>query len=172
MSVPGKVQALAGLYQAVAALRPYLTTRDQQAALRLIEDTVERLGDGQPQPVDAGLKDFDASRLDHLLGITGPELADELLTRLAEDLTATEAKLAKGASDLDWKALREGSHVLISLSGSVGAQSLQDMAENLNAIAHARDHAALDRLMPPLAGELGALIRLIRSTRPPQGEPA
>ena len=167
----GKLEALSGLYQAVAAVRPFLTTSDEQAALQLIEETMMRLADSAPS-LASGLKQFDATRLHHLLQITGPELAAELLARLTEDLTATEAKLAKGAGDLDWKALREGSHVLISLSGSVGAISLQEMAESLNAIAHARDHGALDRLMPPLAGELAVLIRLIRSTKPPEGSAA
>ena len=59
--------------------------------------------------------------------------------------------------------------MLISLSGSVGALSLQAMSEDLNAIAHRQDRAALDVLMPPLAGELATLIQLIRATRPPLG---
>ena len=58
---------------------------------------------------------------------------------------------------------------LISLSGSVGALSLQAMSESLNAIAHRQDQGALDALMPPLSGELVALIQLIRATRPPYG---
>ncbi|MFN3576735.1 MAG: hypothetical protein ACK4TJ_07135 [Tabrizicola sp.] len=172
MTLPlGKLEALSGLYQAVAAVRPFLTTSEERAALQLIEETMVRLADAPPPP-GSGLKQFDAARLHHLLQITGPDLAAELLARLTEDLTATEAKLAKGAADLDWKALREASHVLISLSGSVGAISLQEMAENLNAIAHARDQGALDRLMPTLAAELAVLIRLIRSTKPPEGPAA
>lgn len=167
----GKLEALSGLYQAVAAVRPFLTTSDEQAALQLIEETMARLSDPQAS-LASGLKQFDATRLHHLLQITGPELAAELLMRLTEDLTATEAKLAKAAGDLDWKALREGSHVLISLSGSVGAISLQAMAESLNAMAHARDRGAIDRLMPALAHELEVLIRLIRSTKPPEGSAA
>lgn len=168
---PAKLQALAALYQAVAALRPCLDTADDLSVLDQIEDAAARLADPAP-PTGPGLKEFDQSRLGHLLEITGPDLAVELLARLNEDLSATEAKLAQAAGDLDWKALREGSHVLISLSGSVGALSLQAMAESLNAIAHDRDQAALDSLMPPLAGELAALIGLIRSTTPPEVRPA
>ncbi|WP_137110124.1 hypothetical protein [Rhodobacter sp. SY28-1] len=164
----GKTQALANLRQAVEGLRPYLSSTDEQAALLLIEETAARLA--EPQAVGVtGLMDFDPTRLSHLMEITGPELAVELLARLTEDLTATETSLLSGAGGRNWKALREGSHVLISLSGSVGAISLQTMAENLNAIAHSQDQDALDRLMPPLASELASLIRLIRGTRPAGG---
>jgi HPt (histidine-containing phosphotransfer) domain-containing protein len=161
-----KSKALNDLRQAVEALRPYLTTPDQQAALFLIDEAAARLHDPVPAG-PTGLSDFDASRLSHLMTLTGPDLAVELLARLTEDLTSTEAQLDLGVASADWKRLREGSHVLISLSGSVGALSLQAMAENLNAIAHRQDRDALDALMPPLSGELASLIRLIRATQPP-----
>lgn len=164
----GKTQALANLRQAVQGLRPYLVSPDEQAALYLIEETAARLAK-PPQSGVSGLMDFDPSRLSHLLEITGPDLAVELLARLTEDLTATESGLLSGADTRNWKVLRENSHVLISLSGSVGAVSLQTMAENLNAVAHDQDQDALDRLMPPLGAELASLIQLIRGTRPTDG---
>lgn len=155
------------LRRAVVALRPFLETPDQQAELVVIEDALARLS--APPATAAHLGNFDPSRLSHLLDITGPELAVELLARLTEDLIATQDLLETGMAQSDWKHLREGSHVLISLSGSVGALSLQAMSENLNAIAHRQDQDALDALMPPLSGELVALIQLIRATRPPHG---
>ncbi len=167
-SAGGKSQALATLRQAVEGLRPYLASPDEQATLFLIEEIVARLA-RPPQAGLTGLMEFDPSRLGHLLEITGPDLAVELLARLTEDLTATEAGLLSGADTRNWKVLRENSHVLISLSGSVGALSLQSMAENLNAVAHNQDQDTLDRLMPPLGAELASLIRLIRGTRPPAG---
>ena len=164
----GKSKALADLRQAIEALRPHVNSPDEQAALFLIEQTVAGLAEARSQG-SIGLMDFDPSRLSHLLEITGPDLAVELLARLTEDLTATQDKLIDGASTQDWKALREGSHVLISLSGSVGALSLQTMAENLNAIAHGQDRDAVDDLMPALGAELASLIRLVRDTRPSTG---
>lgn len=163
-----KTRALDGLRAAVAALRPHLTTPGQQADLMLIEETIDRLAEpahGGP----TGLMEFDASRLSHLLEITGPDLAVELLARLTEDLITTQDMLDRGAAEADWKRLREGSHVLISLSGSVGALSLQSMAEGLNAIAHRQDRDGLAALMPSLGSELASLIQLIRATQPPQG---
>ena len=138
------------LRRAVEALRPFLESPDQQAEFVVIEDALARLS--APRSATARLADFDPSRLSHLL-----------------DLTATQDLLETGVAQSDWKHLREGSHVLISLSGSVGALSLQAMSESLNAIAHRQDQGALDALMPPLSGELVALIQLIRATRPPYG---
>lgn len=160
--------ALADLRRAIQALRPYLSTADDQADLFLIEEAATRLA--RPKaPTATGIADFDPTRLAHLFQITGPDLAPELLARLTEDLTTTQDILAAGVETADWKRLREGSHVLISLSGSVGALSLQAMSERLNAIAHAQDPDDLSALMPPLTGELSALIRLIRATRAPNG---
>jgi HPt (histidine-containing phosphotransfer) domain-containing protein len=168
MATGGKSRALANLRHAIEGLRPHLTTPDQLAALFLIEETTIRLA--EPTLSDpVGLMDFDPSRLNHLLEITGPDMAVELLARLTEDLRATESAVIAGAANQDWKALREGSHVLISLSGSVGALSLQAMSEALNAIAHSQDRASLDKLMPTLLSELASLIRLIQDTRPPTG---
>ncbi|MCU0903924.1 MAG: hypothetical protein MUE83_08625 [Tabrizicola sp.] len=168
MTSTTKLRALEDLHRAIEALRPHLTTADQQAALFLIEETAGQLADVRQVPI-AGLMDFDASRLAHLLEITGPNLAPELLARLNEDLGATQTALAQGAAAADWKRLREGSHVLISLAGSVGALSLQTMAESANAIAHRQDRDALAALMPPLEAELDSLIQLIRATKAPNG---
>lgn len=159
---------LQNLRRAVDALRPHLGTPEQQAELYVIEDALARLS--APRSKSAtGLADFDPSRLSHLLEITGPAVGPELLARLIEDLTTTQAVLESGADTQDWKQLREGSHVLISLSGSVGALSLQAMSENLNAAAHRQDAGAIDTLIPPLTVELVLLIQLIRATRPPEG---
>ncbi len=158
---------LQNLRRAVQALRPHLETPDQQAELSVIEDALARLS--APRITPASLGEFDPSRLSHLLEITGPDLGPELLARLTEDLTSTRDLLETGANQTDWKSLREGSHVLISLSGSVGALSLQAMSESLNAIAHRQDSDALATLMPPLAEELVTLIQLIRAARSPDG---
>ena len=159
---------LQDLRRAVDALRPHLETADQKADLVLIENAIVRLSQPQPE-MSVGLADFDPSRLGHLLDLTGPELAVELLARLTEDLLATQDKLDVGAATANWTRLREGSHVLISLAGSVGALSLQAMSETLNAIAHRQDSDALDTRMPPLRSELAILIQLVRATRPPNG---
>jgi HPt (histidine-containing phosphotransfer) domain-containing protein len=160
--------ALADLRRAVAALTPHIDTPDQRADLALIEDAVARLSMLRPTAPHS-LGDFDPSRLSHLLQLTGPDLAHELLARLTEDLITTRETLDIGAATADWTRLREGSHVLISLAGSVGALSLQAMAERLNAISHRQEVEALSTLMPALTDELFALIALVRATPSPFG---
>jgi HPt (histidine-containing phosphotransfer) domain-containing protein len=165
-----RAAALNDLWHAIDALRPHLEAMER-TDLFLIEEAAARLSQ-PPSTEETGIADFDPTRLGHLLEITGPDLAPELLARLTEDLTNTQDILAAGAEDADWKRLREGSHVLISLSGSVGALSLQAMAESLNALAHRQDRDGLALLMPSLNGELAALIRLIRATEAPKQSPS
>jgi HPt (histidine-containing phosphotransfer) domain-containing protein len=159
---------LADLRRAIEALTPHLDTPDQRADLLLIETAVARLSRARRERPN-GLREFDPSRLRHLLDLTGPSMAGELLARLTEDLSTTQETLELGTANTDWLRLREGSHVLISLSGSVGAYSLQALAENLNTIAHRQDPASLPELMPALRSELFALITLIRATPRPAG---
>jgi HPt (histidine-containing phosphotransfer) domain-containing protein len=157
-------RALETLRLAARALMPHLVTADERTELQLIDEAIARLTRTWATP--SGLEDFDATRLDHLLDLAGPDLAEELLARLTEDLITTGDKLDLGSADTDWALLREGSHVLISLAGSVGALSLQARAEALNALAHRQDRDALLSLMPSLTGELSALIDLVRRTTP------
>jgi HPt (histidine-containing phosphotransfer) domain-containing protein len=103
--------------------------------------------------------------------LTGPDLAQELLIRLTEDLSGVLAVVATDRVAGDWKSLREATHVLISLSGSVGALSLQAMAEALNAAAHQQDQIAAEALLMPLTQELQALIAYVRATQA-TGRPA
>jgi HPt (histidine-containing phosphotransfer) domain-containing protein len=159
-----KSRALEELRRATQALEPHLDSADQRADLRLIDEAIGRLAKAQTSR--GGISEFDPTRLGHLLDLAGPDLAEELLARLTEDLSATGEKLALGTAAADWTLLREGSHVLISLAGSVGAISLQGMAETLNALAHQQDQDTLQTLMPPLTGELSALIDLVRRTTP------
>lgn len=118
----------------------------------------------------AKLQDYDATRFERLLDLVGPALAGDLLAHLTKDLTTSQTSLTSGARFFDWEQLRDGSHVLISLAGSVGVVSLQTMAQSLNAAAHREDEATVAKLMPPLGAELSALIALIKATPvPPKG---
>lgn len=113
---------------------------------------------------------FDAARLGRLLDLVGPDQAPALLTQLRIDLAACGEQISAARPGPDWNALRDASHVLISLAGSVGATGLHGMAQDLNATAHARDAAALARLLPALSTDLAALIALI-ADMPAGGRP-
>jgi hypothetical protein len=72
-----------------------------------------------------------------LLALTGEEIARDLLARLDEDLAAARADLAGTSHDKD--RVRQVSHLLIGLAGSVGAVDLHDAAEGLNRAARDGD---------------------------------
>lgn len=120
----------------------------------------------------AKLQDYDAARFERLLELVGPALAGDLLAHLAKDLTASQKAVQAGARFFDWDQLREGSHVLISLAGSVGALSLQAMAQTLNTSAHREDEATVTKLMPSLSEELAALLTIVQATAAPPKGPA
>jgi HPt (histidine-containing phosphotransfer) domain-containing protein len=160
--------ALAELDRAVAALAPHMVSADDQAALARLQTEVMRLC-RPANPGALGLRDFDPTRFQRLIDLTGPAMAGTLLLHLADDLSRCRSLALSGAADQDWDALREGSHILISLAGSAGALSLQAMAEALNTAAHAQDDAASREVVPGLVAELDALIALVRATPVPAG---
>ena len=122
---------------------------------------LQAVTDGHAQPAAPGLRAFDAMRFQRLLDIAGPSMAGTLLRHLLEDLANCRTIIGTGAKGPDWDALREGSHVLISLAGSAGASSLQAFAEAMNIAAQGHDKAAAASVMPSMLGELEALITLI-----------
>jgi HPt (histidine-containing phosphotransfer) domain-containing protein len=113
----------------------------------------------------AVLQSFDPDQLQHLLDLVGPQVAPTLLAHLDTDLTACQSSLQRGLDEADWSTLRDASHVLIALAGSVGAQSLHAMAQDVNAAAHRQDRAAISAAKPRLLAELQALIALVALTR-------
>jgi hypothetical protein len=80
---------------------------------------------------------FDPDRLRKLLDLVGPTEARTFLTQLDRDLSDCAQSLSAATDGQDWTALREASHVLVSLAGSAGALALQSLAEALNAAANA-----------------------------------
>lgn len=171
MTANQRSAALADLDRAVTALAPHLHGTDDQATLARLRAEVARLS-RPTDPDTTGLKEFDPTRFQRLLDLTGPAMAGTLLLHLADDLARCRTLALTGARDHDWDALREGSHILISLAGSVGALSLQAMAEALNTAAHATDDPAARALVPGLVTELDALIALVHATPAPvEGAP-
>ena len=107
---------------------------------------------------------FDRDRFHRLLDIVGPDQAPALLAQLRLDLAGCADTIARAAPGPDWDALRDASHVLISLAGSTGAMALHALSRALNDAVHARDAAALTALLPDLTADLAALIALVAAT--------
>jgi hypothetical protein len=80
-----------------------------------------------PDPLHAA--GFDRAVLTQLFALTGPEVAQDLLLRLAEDLQSARAALSP--PDAGPVVLRAQAHVLVGLGGSVGAARLHDAAQRL-----------------------------------------
>lgn len=151
--------ALGNLNRAIAALAEHLHAPQEMADLAQLRLVAARLASG------SGMAEFDPARFRHLLTFAGPRMQAALLSHLSMDLAKCGTDLQNGLDQKDGAALREGSHVLISLAGSVGALSLQAMAERLNGLAHDRNLADAAALMPGLSAELEALLQVVRATQ-------
>lgn len=114
---------------------------------------------------------FDPDRLRRLLDIVGPTEARAFLTQLDRDLTDCARHLAAATLRQDWSALREASHVLMSLAGSAGALGLQDQAQALNSAAHDRNGDAMAQVYGHVAPDLTRLIDVVRATPDPFASP-
>ncbi len=81
--------------------------------------------------------------LDRLLALAGPQDAGELLLRLDQDLSRTSLDIQLAAGQNDRKSLCGALHVLLGVSGSIGADALYKLAEQ--AQGNAKSSAPLDQ---------------------------
>ena len=123
-------------------------------------------------PVSPAEDAFDRSSLDHLLEISGPEGARELLDRLHADLLTCESGLTGALARSDTEAVRSHTHVLIALAGAVGAHRLQALAQALNLAAHRGEISGTAPLGDEALTRLAALVDLVADERRQRGEPA
>lgn len=103
----------------------------------------------------------DGATLRDILVLAGPAIAPRLLAQIAADLTQTADQLRPALAQRDWPLIRAHSHVLISVTGTIGAMGLHAEACRLNTAAHLRDEAQTAALAPALMHDLSRLIALI-----------
>ena len=106
-----------------------------------------------------------APRLGHLLALAGPDEAGELIDRLAADLERSAETLADATDRGDSHGVRAATHVLISLTGAVGAGQLQRDMEAANAAAHRDDWTDIRTRIDAVAAPLAALRREVAAAR-------
>ncbi|RDC69023.1 response regulator [Rhodovulum sp. 12E13] len=106
-----------------------------------------------------------APRLCHLLALAGPDEAGELIDRLSADLERSADTLAEAADRGDSCGVRAATHVLISLTGAVGAGRLQREMEAANAAAHRDDWTDIRTRVDAVAAPLAALRREVAAAR-------
>ncbi|MGL6211031.1 MAG: response regulator, partial [Paracoccaceae bacterium] len=108
---------------------------------------------------------LDPDRLNRLLALAGPETGRELLNRLMQDLSGVERGLVQAGAAQDWLAIRNHTHVLISLAGAVGSVQLQAGAEALNQLAHQADLASLGPQMHSVLNLLDHTLHFVSEVR-------
>lgn len=89
----------------------------------------------------------------------GPEAMSDLLTKIDGDLDKAQGEIQRGVADADNKAVSAATHVLVSVAGAIGAQTLQRLAQKLNAVANGRSEGDLGAL----GSEIGVQVMVLRS---------
>jgi CheY-like chemotaxis protein len=113
-----------------------------------------------PAADDATGVKFDRARFDRLMreaGASGPELLD----RLVEDLKAVRSSLDAGVSATTIPEIRAQTHILIAISGAVGADRLCRRAETLNIAAKRGRSVGLAQVYQPVRDDLDDLLGFI-----------
>lgn len=102
---------------------------------------------------------IDVSVYNSLAESMGPETMRDLLGKLETDLISIRAQISAAKDSGDTDEMRGATHVLISVSGAIGAAKLQGQAEQLNALAHRGAFADMRQLSTKALAELeGVLI--------------
>ncbi len=148
------VGSLAAFGQAIATLM----LRTRGTAPEHIDTTPPPApADPEGEPLD-----YCPERLDRLVAISGDDGGREFLTRLHADLCRCRLGLIEAGAARNADEIRAQTHVIISLSGAVGARSLQDLANLANAAAHrAEPTETLARTLGEIDVRLGRLIAAI-----------
>ncbi len=136
--------------------KPVASTEDLGRAV------LRHVGNGPPEPApDVLLSEgsvLDHRQMDQLLRAAGTDGRQELLQRLSEDLTTTLHLLDQAMERQDHSELRAQTHILIAVSGAVGADRLCRMSEALNIAAKRRMTDRYGSLFAPLRSDLLALM--------------
>lgn len=117
---------------------------------------------------------IDWQTFDGLIKLAGPSAAHDLLAQLDRDLATVEQGMTTALSVGGTKAVRQHTHVLIALAGSVGATELYELALSLNTVAHRPDPTDLIPLGQKLlhgTAQLRAFVRKQMAAMPPQPTP-
>ncbi len=115
------------------------------------------LSDQRAPTLAAGTAPVNRRTFEMLLQSVGAATVPTLLEKLSEDLAACHEALETAVAATDPLAVREQTHILMSLAGAVGARPAQSLARQLNAAAHQEDAAAMARLGNALLSQLREL---------------
>ncbi len=108
---------------------------------------------------------MDVERLDNLLAAAGHHGSAELLDRVAEDLTSVLKALDNGVATQNMADIRSQTHILIAISGAVGAERLCQLSEVLNIAAKRGNMDQLPAIYGPMRQDHEDLLALIKTRR-------
>ncbi len=100
-----------------------------RSQVEIVEDTEHRINVRK-------LAAINGNRFEAILQAAEPEGRVEFLTHLLADLKSIASNLRLAMAVEDNETVRAQTHILISLSGAIGAERMQAIAESLNATAH------------------------------------
>jgi CheY-like chemotaxis protein len=85
---------------------------------------------------------LDPDRLVSLRTTLGQSDFQDLATEFVKDLASL--RLSLSVADRDTASIRSTTHIAVSVTGAIGAQKAQSLAESLNALAHTNSIEGLD----------------------------
>lgn len=108
---------------------------------------------------------IDRGIYDSLVEAIGAETLADLLEKVEADLVNARDDIERGLMAADMRPIRVGTHVVVSVAGSIGAREMQRLAECLNSAAHARQLEEILRIAPEAMQELDGVIAFVRERR-------
>jgi CheY-like chemotaxis protein len=119
-------------------------------------------GQAGPPGADAGLGQMmNEARFSDLIAVAGTDGVEELLQRLHADLCLAQATLDDAVGRNDRAEIRAQTHIVIAISGAVGAERLHRCCEVLNIAAKRGQLDDLAPLYAPCRADLSALIAYV-----------
>ena len=118
------------------------------------------------------------AHLHHLMAISGPDEADELLSRLTHDLSGAQAGMSAAVAANDCGAFRRHCHLIQSVAGILGARDIQDAAHQITLSFDQSDpndlkvHAENKQYVEIIQSGLSSLLAQIAQEQTTRGAPA
>ncbi len=113
--------------------------------------------------INADAAGIDARVFGALSRSIGPEAIPELLRKMDRDIVTVRERIQAGLTERDTHPLREATHILVAVAGSLGAVRLQNNAQCLNSAAHEGDFPEMQRLGRVVIAEIDLLRAFISS---------
>jgi CheY-like chemotaxis protein len=110
---------------------------------------------------DGALATMDEEVFDLLCSSFDDAKRAELIGKISQDISAACGQIEGAQTSSDVETIRAATHILMSVSGTIGATRLQSLAQCLNSAGHAADSREIDRIAPDLVAEAARVLEFI-----------